>query len=98
PISLTSEIYLSEYAPDRVKKVSKPLLELLAGIPTIVYGFIACTFVTPLLREMIPGLEPTNILRPGLVMGVMIIPMIASMSEDAMNALPKCMRERALQY
>src|SRR5699024_12218429 len=78
-------LYLSEYASDRVKKVFKPLLELLAGIPTIVYGFFAFTFVTPLLREMIPSLEPTNILSPGLVMGVMIIPMIASMSEDAMN-------------
>src|SRR5699024_11502267 len=74
----------------------KPLLELLAGIPTIVYGFFAFTFVTPLLREMIPSLEPTNILSPGLVMGVMIIPMIASMSEDAMNAVPNATREGAI--
>src|SRR5699024_11892984 len=96
PIGLMSAIYLSEYASDRVKKVFKPLLELLAGIPTIVYGFFAFTFVTPLLREMIPSLEPTNILSPGLVMGVMIISMIASMSEDAMNAVPYATREGAL--
>ena len=95
PIGLMSAIYLSEYASERVKKIFKPLLELLAGIPTIVYGFFAFTFVTPLLREFIPSLEPTNILSPGIVMGVMIIPMIASMSEDAMNAVPNAMREGA---
>src|SRR5699024_12743417 len=93
PIGLMSAIYLSEYASARVQKVFIPLLELLAGIPTIVYGFFAFTFVTPLLREMIPSLEPTHILSPGLVMGVMIIPMIASMSEDAMNAVPNATRE-----
>src|SRR5699024_7812555 len=87
PIGLMSAIYLSEYASERVKRILKPLLELLAGIPTIVYGFFAFTFVTPLLREIIPSLEPTNILSPGIVMGVMIIPMVASMSEDAMNAV-----------
>src|SRR5699024_2571095 len=81
---------------DGVKKVFKPLLELLAGIPSIVYGFLAFTFVTPLLSEFILGLEPTNILSPGIVMGVMIIPMIASMTEDAMNAVPNAMREGAL--
>src|SRR5699024_4767356 len=96
PIGLMSAIYLSEYASDRVKKVFKPLLELLAGIPTIVYGFFAFTFVTPLLREMIPGLEPTNILSSGLVLGVMNISMIDSMSEDARNAVPNAMREGAL--
>lgn len=96
PIGLMSAIYLSEYASDRVKRVFKPLLELLAGIPTIVYGFFAFTFVTPLLREVIPSLEPTNILSPGIVMGVMIIPMIASMSEDAMNAVPIAVREGAI--
>jgi len=96
PIGLMSAIYLSEYASERVKKIFKPLLELLAGIPTIVYGFFAFTFVTPLLREVIPSLEPTNILSPGIVMGVMIIPMIASMSEDAMNVVPNAVREGAL--
>jgi len=96
PIGLMSAIYLSEYASDRVKKTIKPLLEVLAGIPTIVYGFFAFTFVTPILREIIPGLEPTNILSPGIVMGIMIIPMIASMSEDAMSSVPNSMREGAL--
>lgn len=96
PIGLMSAIYLSEYASDSVRKVFKPLLEILAGIPTIVYGFFAFTFVTPLLREFIPGLAATNILSPGIVMGVMIIPMIASLSEDAMSAVPSAMREGAL--
>src|SRR5699024_3860833 len=95
PIGLMSAIYLSEYASDRVKNIFKPLLELLAGIPTIVYGFFAFTFVTPLLREIIPSLEPTNILSPGIGMGVMTIPMVASMSEDAMNVVPNAMREGA---
>ena len=96
PIGLMSAIYLSEYASDSVRKVFKPLLEVLAGIPTIVYGFFAFTFVTPLLREFIPGLAATNILSPGIVMGVMIIPMIASLSEDAMSSVPSAMREGAL--
>lgn len=96
PIGLMSAIYLSQYASKRVRKILKPLLELLAGIPTIVYGFFAFTFVTPLLRQLIPSLEATNILSPGLVMGVMIIPMIASLSEDAMSSVPEAMREGAL--
>jgi len=96
PIGLMSAIYLSEYASEKVRRTLKPLLEILAGIPTIVYGFFAFTFVTPLLRSFIPGLEPTNILSPGLVMGVMIIPMIASLSEDAMSSVPNAMREGAL--
>ncbi|MDW0110044.1 phosphate ABC transporter permease subunit PstC [Sporosarcina aquimarina] len=93
PIGLMAAIYLSEYASRRVRSVLKPALELLAGIPTIVYGFFAFTFVTPLLREWVPSLEATNILSPGLVMGIMIIPMIASLSEDAMRAVPEVMRE-----
>lgn len=96
PIGLMTAIYLSEYASDRVKKILKPILELLAGIPTIVYGFFALTFVTPLLHAIIPNLQPTNILSPGIVMGVMIIPMVASLSEDAMSAVPNAMREGAL--
>jgi len=96
PIGLMSAIYLSEYAPLKVKKICKPLLEVLAGIPTIVYGFFAFTFVTPLLQQVIPGLEATNILSPGIVMGIMIIPMIASLSEDAMSAVPDPLREGAL--
>lgn len=96
PIGLMTAIYLSEYASNRVRKVLKPILEILAGIPTIVYGFFALTFVTPLLKTIIPGLEPTNILSPGIVMGIMIIPMVASLSEDAMSAVPNVMREGAL--
>lgn len=95
PIGLMAAIYLSEYASPKVRKVIKPVLELLAGVPTIVYGFFAFTFVTPLLREFIPSLQATNILSPGLVMGVMIVPMIASLSEDAMSSVPNAMREGA---
>lgn len=96
PIGLMAAIYLSEYASEKVRRIIKPLLEVLAGIPTIVYGFFAFTFVTPVLQQIIPGLATTNILSPGLVMGMMIIPMIASMSEDAMNAVPKDLRESGL--
>ncbi|WP_235961075.1 phosphate ABC transporter permease subunit PstC [Savagea serpentis] len=96
PIGLMTAIYLSEYASEKLRKRLKPMLELLAGIPTIVYGFFAFTFVTPILKNLIPGLEATNILSPGLVMGVMIIPMIASLSEDAMSSVPQSMREGAL--
>lgn len=96
PIGLMTAVYLSEYASDKVRRTIKPLLEILAGIPTIVYGFFAFTFVTPLLRAVIPALEPTNILSPGIVMGIMIIPMVASLSEDAMSSVPNSMREGAL--
>ncbi|WP_100408203.1 phosphate ABC transporter permease subunit PstC [Bacillus solitudinis] len=96
PIGLMTAIYLSEYATDKVRRALKPLLEVLAGIPTIVYGFFAFTFVTPILRNFIPGLEATNILSPGIVMGIMIIPMVASLSEDAMSSVPNSMREGAL--
>lgn len=96
PIGLLSAIYLSEYASDKVRRVLKPLLEILAGIPTIVYGFFAFTFVTPVLRTIWPEIEATNILSPGIIMGVMIIPMIASLSEDAMSSVPNAMREGSL--
>ncbi|WP_419893073.1 phosphate ABC transporter permease subunit PstC [Oceanobacillus kimchii] len=96
PVGLMSAVYLSEFASDKVRRAVKPLLEILAGIPTIVYGFFAFTFVTPLIRMMFPSVEATNILSPGIVMGVMIIPMIASLSEDAMSSVPNSMREGAL--
>lgn len=96
PIGLTTAIYLSEYASERAKKTLKPLIEVLAGIPTIVYGFFAFTFMTPLLRAFIPSLEPTNVLSPGIVMGIMIIPMVASLSEDALHSVPSSLREGAL--
>ncbi|MGJ9382591.1 phosphate ABC transporter permease subunit PstC [Salipaludibacillus sp. CF4.18] len=96
PIGLTTAVYLSEYASSNSRKVLKPMIEVLAGIPTIVYGFFAFTFVTPVLQEVIPILDRTNVLSPGIVMGIMIIPMVASLSEDAMNSVPNSMREGAL--
>lgn len=96
PIGLASAIFLSEYASERTRKIIKPILEVLAGIPTIVYGFFALTFVTPILREIIPALEIFNALSPGIVIGIMITPMIASLSEDAMSSVPNSMREGAL--
>jgi phosphate transport system permease protein len=95
PAGLTTALYMSEFASERVRKTLKPVLELLAGIPTIVYGFFAYSFVTPILMRIIPGLEAKNALSPGLVMGIMIIPLVASLSEDAMNAVPNAIREGA---
>ncbi|WP_257345888.1 phosphate ABC transporter permease subunit PstC [Pseudalkalibacillus decolorationis] len=95
PIGIASAIYLSEYASDRIRKLIKPVLEVLAGIPTIVYGFFALTFVTPLLRTFIDGLSIYNALSAGIVVGIMIIPMIASLSEDAMSSVPNSIREGA---
>ena len=96
PVGLGAAIYLSEYASKRTKKIIKPILEVLAGIPTIVYGFFALTLVTPILRAIFPGISSFNAISPGLVVGVMIIPMIASMSEDAMSSVPNKIREGAL--
>ncbi|QSX09002.1 phosphate ABC transporter permease subunit PstC [Alkalibacter rhizosphaerae] len=95
PIGMAAAVYLSQFASPKLRKVLKPVLEVLAGIPTIVYGFFAYSFVTPLLMNLIPSLEPKNALSPGIVMGIMIIPMVASLSEDAMNAVPEIMREGA---
>jgi phosphate transport system permease protein len=95
PIGLASAIFLSEYAPDRLRRIIKPILEVLAGVPTIVYGFFAITFVTPILRFFIPELGFFNALSAGIVVGIMIIPMIASLSEDAMSAVPRVIREGA---
>ncbi|HET9192262.1 MAG TPA: phosphate ABC transporter permease subunit PstC [Vicinamibacterales bacterium] len=93
PMGLLSAIYLSEYAHSRVRRVVKPVLELLAGIPTVVYGYFALLFVTPLLQEFIPGLTAFNALSPGIVMGIMILPLVSSLSEDAMRAVPNGLRE-----
>lgn len=95
PIGLGSAIYLSEYAPARVRNILKPLLEILAGIPTIVYGFFALNFVTPILQFLIPQTEIFNALSAGIVVGIMIIPIISSMSEDAMVAVPNSLRNGA---
>ncbi|MTD29963.1 phosphate ABC transporter permease subunit PstC [Planomicrobium sp. YIM 101495] len=96
PIGISAAIYLSEYASERVRRIIKPILEVLAGIPTIVYGFFALTFVTPLLQTFFPEVKIFNAISPGIVVGIMIIPMIASLSEDAMSSVPKHIREGAL--
>ena len=95
PIGLGSAIFLSEYAPEKLRKIVKPILEILAGIPTVVYGYFALTFVTPLLQVVFPEMIVFNALSAGLVMGVMIIPMVASLSEDAMMAVPQSFRQGA---
>lgn len=95
PMGLLSAIYLSEYAPSRVRRVVKPVLEVLAGIPTVVYGYFALQFVTPLLQIFFPQLSGFNALSPGIVMGLMILPMVSSLSEDAMQAVPRGLREGA---
>lgn len=96
PLGIGSAIYLSEYASDKTRRIIKPILEVLAGIPTIVYGFFALTFVTPLLQEILPDLKIFNALSPGIVVGIMILPMITSLSEDAMTSVPNSIREGAL--
>lgn len=93
PIGLSISIYLSEYAPRSFRKTIKPLLELLAAVPTVVYGFFALVVVTPFLQQFIPGLSGFNSLSAGIVMGIMIIPFVSSLSEDALFAVPKALRE-----
>ena len=93
PLGMSIAIYLSEYADLRVKKIIKPFLEILSSIPTVVFGYFALVFVTPLLQTFIPGLAGFNALSPGIVMGIMILPMVASLSEDALNAVPDSLRE-----
>ena len=93
PLGTIAAIYLSEFAPSRLREIIKPILELLAGIPTVVYGYFALLFVTPLLQQLFPDLSGFNMLSPGLVIGIMIIPFISSISEDAMRAVPVYLRE-----
>ncbi len=95
PIGLSIAIYLSEYAPKKFRDYVKPALELLAAVPTVVYGFFAFTVVPPALQTIIPGMSGFNSLSAGLVMGVMIIPIISSLSEDALKAVPVSLREAA---
>ncbi|HSL72741.1 MAG TPA: phosphate ABC transporter permease subunit PstC [Longimicrobiales bacterium] len=95
PLGLASAIYLSEYAPSRVRAVIKPVLEILAGIPTVVYGYFALTFVTPILKTVYPATDIFNAASAAIVMGVMIIPMVSSLSEDALSAVPRTLREGA---
>jgi phosphate transport system permease protein len=95
PVGLTSAIYLSEYATPRVRSVVKPILEVLAGIPTVVYGYFALTFITPIIRTVFPSTGIFNAASGAIVVGIMIIPMVASLSEDALNAVPQSLREAA---
>jgi phosphate transport system permease protein len=93
PLGTTIAIYLSEFATPRAREIAKPILELLSGVPTIVYGYFALLFVTPLLQRFFPSLSGFNLLSAGLVMGIMIVPYVASISEDAMRAVPMSLRE-----
>jgi phosphate transport system permease protein len=93
PMGTVIAVYLSEFAGHKTRETLKPLLELLSGVPTIIYGFFALLVVTPLLQKVIPGLPGFNILSAGIVMGIMIIPYVASLSEDAMRAVPMSLRE-----
>jgi phosphate transport system permease protein len=95
PLGLLAAIYLSEFSPPRLRRWLKPSLELLAGIPTIVYGYFALVFVTPALQTVVPGLAGFNSLGAGIVLGIMLIPMISSLSEDALFAVPHSLREGA---
>jgi len=93
PIGLSIAIFLNEYAPKSLRKLLKPVLEVLAAIPTVVYGYFALMVVTPFLQTFIPNLSGFNALSPGIVMGIMIMPMVASLSEDALYAIPYSLRE-----
>jgi phosphate transport system permease protein len=93
PIGTVIAIYLSEFASVRVREIAKPLLELLSGVPTIVYGYFALLFVTPILQWLIPSLPGFNLLSAGIVMGIMIVPYVSSIAEDAMRAVPMSLRE-----
>lgn len=95
PLGLGTAIYLSEFASDRTRRRILPVLEILAGIPTVVLGYFALQFVTPLLREVVPGLNLFNPLSAGLVMGFMILPTVSSISVDSMRAVPRALREAA---
>ncbi|PKM14629.1 MAG: phosphate ABC transporter permease subunit PstC [Gammaproteobacteria bacterium HGW-Gammaproteobacteria-2] len=93
PLGTILAVYLSEFARPRVREVVKPILELISGVPTVVFGYFALLFITPMLQKLIPGLPGFNMLGPGIVIGIMIIPYISSLSEDAMRAVPMHLRE-----
>jgi phosphate transport system permease protein len=95
PSGLLIAIYLSEYAPGHVRRIVRPVLEVLAGVPTVVYGYFALQFMTPLLQTLVPGLAGFNALSPGIVMGIMILPLVSSLSEDALRSVPDGLREGA---
>jgi phosphate transport system permease protein len=93
PIGVLTAIYLAEYADERVRSVLKPTLEILAGVPTVVYGFFALVYITPALSTIFPAIETFNALSASIVVGIMIIPMVSSISEDAMSSVPDSLRE-----
>ncbi len=93
PMGLIVAVYLREYAPDNIRRTLKPMLELLAAVPTVVYGYFALSVLTPFLRNFIPDMPLFNALSAGMVMAIMILPIISSLSEDALNAVPKALRE-----
>jgi phosphate transport system permease protein len=95
PLGLLAAIYLAEYASSRTRRIVKPVLEILAGVPTVVYGYFALLFVTPLLQRIFPWMSLFNGMSAAIVMGIMILPMVSSMSEDAMAAVPRALREGA---
>lgn len=95
PVGLASAVYLSEYASDKVRAILKPVLELLAGIPTVVYGYFALTFVTPMLKTLIPDIQIFNALSGAIVVGIMILPMIATLSDNALRAVPSSLKQGA---
>ncbi len=95
PFGLGSAIYLAEFAPRRVRSTLKPILEILAGVPTVVYGYFALLFITPLLQNIFGDLKLFNALSAGIAMGIMIIPMVASLSEDALSSVPRHLRDAA---
>jgi phosphate transport system permease protein len=92
PIGMLAAVYLSEYAGERVRSVVKPALEILAGLPTVVYGYFALVYITPLLKNIFPGIATFNVLSAAVVVGIMIVPTIASISEDSMRAVPEKLR------
>ncbi|MBI5739178.1 MAG: phosphate ABC transporter permease subunit PstC [Nitrospirae bacterium] len=93
PLGILVAVYLSEYAPHKIREIIKPVLELLAAVPTVVYGYFALLFLTPILQKFLPDLSGFNALSPGVIMGIMIIPYVSSVSEDAMIAVPMHIRE-----
>lgn len=93
PVGIITALYLSEFASPKLRETVKPVLELLSGVPTVVFGYFALLFVTPLLQKIVPGLPGFNMLSPGIVIGIMIVPYISSLSEDAMRSVPMHLRE-----
>lgn len=95
PVGLVAAIYLSEYASRRTRSILKPVLEILAGVPTVVYGYFALTFVTPLLQKALPSTEVFNAASAGIVVGIMVLPMVASLCDDALRSVPSALRDGA---